>query len=160
MRDDRHPATVGTILVIGYGNTLRADDGAGQRVALAISAWNLPGLSALAVHQLTPELAEPLSTADLAILVDARLAGGGAVEVLPLEPSEFGGMAGHVSDPRKLLALTRAIYGRHPRAWLVSVPAADFAMGEGLSATAERGLEEAIAWITALINAEGTRCTK
>jgi hydrogenase maturation protease len=155
----RYPGTAGQIVVIGYGNALRADDGVGPRVAMATSTWGLPGLASLAVYQLTPELAEPLSTADLAILVDARLGGGRAVEVLPLEPSQPGGMSGHVSDPRSLLALTLAIYGRRPRAYLVSVPAADFSLGEGLSETALRGAGDALERIAALIEAEGTRCT-
>jgi hydrogenase maturation protease len=155
MRYGRSPANPGTILVIGYGNTLRADDGVGQRVALAASAWDRPGLAALAVHQLTPELAEPLATAELALFVDARLAGGEAVELLPLDPSQSGGLTGHASDPRCLLALTRALYGRHPRAWLIAVPAADFSLGEGLSAAAERGAEDALERIAALIEVEG-----
>jgi hydrogenase maturation protease len=153
MTDGRPPASLATTLVIGYGNTLRADDGVGQRVAVAISAWDLPGVSSRAMHQLTPELAEPLSTADLAVFVDARLAEGGDVLLSPLEPSATGGMMGHVCDPRSLLGLTRAMYGRHPRAWLVSVPAADFSLGEGLSATAAHGAADALERITALIEA-------
>ena len=58
-------------LVIGYGNTLRSDDGAGQRVAEKIGQWELPGVGALAVHQLTPELAENIAQADAVIFVDA-----------------------------------------------------------------------------------------
>ena len=152
---DPSPAAPGGLLVIGYGNTLRADDGAGPRVAARVSAWCLPGLTAIGVHQLTPELAEPLADAELAIFVDARLADAGAgVEIVPLEPSRSGGMNGHTSDPRSLLALAQAISGRHPRAWLVTLPAADLAMGERLSPGAERGVEDALAGIAALIERE------
>ena len=62
----------GTILVIGYGNTLRSDDGVGPRVAMAVASREWPGFNAIAVQQLTPELAEPLAAAELAIFVDAR----------------------------------------------------------------------------------------
>jgi hydrogenase maturation protease len=145
----------GTILVIGYGNTLRADDGAGPCVAARASAWGWPGLTAIAVHQLTPELAEPLAAAELAIFLDARLADASEeVEIIPLEPAGSGGMDGHTSDPRSLLALAQAVYGRHPRAWLVTLPAADLALGERLSSTAERGVEAALAGIAALIERE------
>ena len=58
------------ILVIGYGNTLRSDDGAGQRVAELVAEWKLPNVRSLPVHQLTPELAEPISQAELVIFVD------------------------------------------------------------------------------------------
>jgi hydrogenase maturation protease len=149
------PPGPGTIFVIGYGNTLRADDGAGPRVAARVSAWGWPGLTAIAVHLLAPELAEPLAAAELAIFVDARLADAGSgVEIVALEPSGSGGMPGHTSDPRSLLALAQALYGRHPRAWLVTLPAADLAMGERLSPGAERGVEAALAGIAALIERE------
>ena len=137
--------TGATMIVIGYGNTLRSDDGAGPRVAMAVASKELPGLTAVAVHQLTPELAEPLAAAELAIFVDARSAERDqAVEVRPLEPEDSGRSTGHTSDPRMLLALTRAIYGRSPRSWLVTVPGVELSLGEGLSATAERGVEDAL----------------
>ena len=133
----QRPDTAGTTLVIGYGNSLRSDDGAGPRVAAAVASWDVPGLVAVAVHQLTPELAERLAFADLAIFVDARLASGAeSVEVYPLETPAEVGIHGHVCDPRSLLALARAIYGRSPRCWLVTVPSTDFSLGEGLSKTA------------------------
>src|SRR5262249_40955082 len=156
MREGRPPAADGKVLVIGCGNTLRTDDGVGPRVATAVASWESPGLESIAVHQLTPELVEPLASAALAIFVDARLAeGDGAVEVRSLEPSDSRGALGHGSDAGALLAAARSIYGRSPRSWLVTVPAADISFGEGLSPAAERRAEEALERIAALISAEG-----
>ena len=108
---DPRPGTVGTMLVIGYGNSLRSDDGAGPTVAAAVALWDIPGVVSVAVHQLTPELAELLPHAELAIFVDARLANGGeCVEARPLETPEETGLYGHVCDPSSLLALG----GRNP----------------------------------------------
>ncbi len=42
------------VLVIGYGNTLRSDDGAGKRVAELVAEWQLLNVRSLLVHQLTP----------------------------------------------------------------------------------------------------------
>ena len=47
------------LLVIGYCNTLRSDDGVGPRVAEAVEALDLPGVRAIVRGLLTPELAEP-----------------------------------------------------------------------------------------------------
>jgi hydrogenase maturation protease len=141
-------------LVIGYGNTLRGDDAVGPRAAAAVRGWGLPGVDALAVAQLTPELAEPLSAARLAVFVDARLAAEGdpsGVEVRPLEPSGGAPAFAHVGDPGRLLALAQAVYGSSPRAWLVTVPAADVGLGEGLSPRAGRGLEVALRRLAALL---------
>jgi len=152
--DGRLPGAGDKIVVIGYGNSLRTDDGVGPRVATAVALWEMPGLVSVAVHQLTPELAELLALAELAIFVDARLASGGeTVEILPLELSVEQGVHGHVCDPRSLLALARAMHGRTPQSWLVTVPATNFSLGEGLSITARHGAEQALDRIAALVGA-------
>jgi Ni,Fe-hydrogenase maturation factor len=187
------PVSLST-LVIGCGNDLRGDDALGPLAATAVAAWDMPGVQALAVHQLMPELAEALAEADLAIFVDAcapvappspdQPAGyplGGAslvphqrgkgadlplspawergiggegeefVSVQPIEPAAADSALGHTGDPRALLALTRALYGRCPLAWSITVPARSFAFGAGLSAMAERGLAAALRHIDDLI---------
>jgi Ni,Fe-hydrogenase maturation factor len=183
--------------VIGYGNTLRTDDGVGPYVATAVASWGLPGVVSVGVHQLTPELSELLASAELAVFVDARLAtldrryfrvgwalptgradlGGqcppyertthtrcamtsadrrGAaetVEIIPLEHSAESMTNGHICNPKSLLALARTVYRRSPRSWLVTVPAADFSLGEGLTKTAAEGAEQALDQIAALVGA-------
>src|SRR5512138_3332741 len=61
-------------LVLGYGNTLRGDDGVGWRVAEAF-ARIAPDVEVRAVHQLSPELAEVASHYDAAVFVDAAADG-------------------------------------------------------------------------------------
>jgi hydrogenase maturation protease len=142
------------VLVIGYGNTLRGDDAVGQHVAQGVSSWNSPGLTSIAVQQLSPELAEPLSRADLAIFVDAKIADDGdLVDIQQLEGSNVAESIGHTSDPRRLLTLASAIFGRQPAAWLVSVQAANFSVHDGLSGSASRGALLALERIAKLIGA-------
>jgi hydrogenase maturation protease len=157
--DVRPPHQRGRILLIGYGNSLRSDDGVGPRVAAAAAgAWEAAGLASIAVHQLTPELADPLASAELAIFVDARLGDeGGGVEVQPLAAGDSAGMSGHASDPRSLLALAQAVYGRCPRAWLVTVPAADFSLSDRITPAGQLGVESALGRIAALIERERQR---
>ena len=133
------------LIVIGYGSSLRSDDSAGPSAAAAVARWGLPGVRVINAQQLTPELAEPLSVARLAIFVDARLAEVGEdVRVRPIEPARLGSALGHTSDPCSLLALARAAFGSHPQAWLITVPATDFGVGERLSPTARAGLAAAL----------------
>jgi len=140
-------------LVIGFGNTLRSDDGVGPHVAREVRSWGLPELQSLAVQQLTPELAEPLAMAELIIFVDARLDDGqGMIEVSRLGPSTSRGISGHAWDPRFLLDLARAIYGSQPQAWLITISAADFSLGEVLSLAVKRGAEAALAQICTLLH--------
>jgi hydrogenase maturation protease len=142
-------------VVIGYGNELRGDDGVGPRVARAVAMLGLPSVRCCAVHQLTPELAEMLSEADRAIFVDASLSSTGTAEMTLLAPVPVGSGWGHTSDPRWLLALTTAVYGHAPAAWLITVPAANVEYGVGLSAQAERGMEEATTMVRLLASRRG-----
>lgn len=141
------------ILLIGYGNTLRGDDGAGQQVATAIAKRNLPNLQAIAVHQLLPELAEPLAAAQLAIFVDVYPADAGqGLQIRRLEASlNSERLAGHTADPRSLLALTEQVYGMAPDSWWVLIPAIQFEFGERISAVAEQGINEALQQIQQLV---------
>jgi hydrogenase maturation protease len=141
-------------LVIGYGNPLRGDDGVGPRIAEVLTRRGLAGVRALAAHQLTPELAEPLAAARLAIFVDAGLdlAGDGLVCVRPLAPARTSAPLGHAGDPRGLLALAHEVFGRSPPAWLVTVPAARFGYCEGLSETARQGMAAALRHIGRLVD--------
>src|SRR5262245_60058046 len=136
------------VLVIGYGNTLRGDDGVGPGVAAAVAGWR--GLRALAVHQLTPELAEPIAAADAVVFVDAYTAHPG--DMLRVEAVQPGGTlesVGHSCDPRTLMAIAGAVYGVQPPAWLLGVPGVDFEpRNDGrLSPTAAAGLRDALRWI-------------
>ncbi len=74
------------LLVIGYGNPLRGDDGLGWRVAEEWQARR-PEAAVLVCQQLTPELAEPLSRATQAAFVDiAADSPPGALTITPLQP--------------------------------------------------------------------------
>jgi hydrogenase maturation protease len=132
-----------SVLVIGYGNELRGDDALGPLAARAVAGWGLPGVRCLDLHQLTPELVEEMVSVERAIFIDARLGG----EDVRMEELSAGGAApaGHVGDPRGLLALCGVLHGRAPRAWLVTVRAEALAFGAGLSAGVETRLWQALA---------------
>lgn len=139
------PAVPSRVLVIGYGNTLFADDAVGPLVAREVAAWNLPGVLALERHELVPELAADLAATEEAIFVDAALAGD-AVTLARLDaPSGADATRlDHALTPRALLALTETAFGRAPPAWLLTIPAADFSLGGALSETARRGVVAAL----------------
>ena len=138
------------VLVIGYGNELRRDDGAGPAVARALDSQGDPRIVARAVHQLTPELAQELADAKGAIFVDAAPAQ--EVVCRPIPNTHAPSARGHVSDPAWLLELTAIAFRRRPPSWLITVPAEDFAFGTQLSARTSRGVDNAVAIARTLIN--------
>ncbi|BAZ49500.1 hypothetical protein NIES4103_21120 [Nostoc sp. NIES-4103] len=138
------------VIAIGYGNELRSDDGIGQRVAKALHIFNV---KAIAVHQLTPELAEALANSDLAVFIDACLMSESSqVQIESISPASRNFITAHTADPRSLLALTQAIYDYCPPAWWIKVPGVNFELGYSLSPIAETGVAIATQKITQIIN--------
>jgi hydrogenase maturation protease len=136
-------------LVIGYGNELRGDDSLGPRIARAVADWRLEGVRCLDLHQLTPELVDEMAGVDRVVFIDARQ--GAGAPVLQELTGAGGAPAGHVSDPRGLLALCQVLHGRAPRAWLLTVGGECFEIGAGLSAGSAEGLRQALALVRALL---------
>ena len=143
-------AAYGKLLVIGYGNTLRGDDGVGPRVAEAVGALGLPGVRTLSCQQLSPEHAAPIALADTVIFVDAAVDAPQEVQWRPLTPNDTSQLLAHAADPRTMLALSRDVFGHVPRAWWLTIPAERMEFTEELTSAAERGCKEALERIQAL----------
>jgi hydrogenase maturation protease len=140
------------VVVIGYGNELRGDDGIGPRLAAEIDGRNWPGVRVFAVPQLTPDLAKVLAGVRLAIFLDAGVqAEREPVRVLRVEAGCSGSALTHTGDPRALLGLAQALYGQAPEAWLVTVAGEDFGLGEHLSAAALRHMSTALEGVESLV---------
>jgi hydrogenase maturation protease len=152
-------------LVIGCGNTLRGDDGAGPAVLrLLAEAGPRPEVRLLAVHQLVPELSEAASLVDGLIVVDASTEGRPGEVLLRAIESAGRPRAGtsHAFSPEDLVEYARRLYGRAPPAVVVSIAGHDFGLREGLSPEVRRGVEEAARRIEEHIGSgrtEEDRCT-
>ena len=138
------------LLVIGYGNTLRCDDGVGPKVAEAVEALQLPGVRAIICQQLSPEHADAISQAHTVIFVDAAIDAPTEVRFRKLEPNESSQLMAHAADPRTMLALARDVFGHAPEAWWLTIPALKLEFGSDLSPEAEAGCRTAIGHIQSL----------
>jgi hydrogenase maturation protease len=134
------PALDPRILVIGFGNAQRRDDGIGpyviRQLQEAIGADN--GVRFRSVSQLTIEMAEELYPATAVIFVDATveaLDGGWRCERLRPDtgPADF---QTHHMRPDFLLGMVLAIYQQYPPAWLVAVQGEDFGFGREITPAA------------------------
>ncbi len=141
-------------VLIGYGNTLRQDDGAGPLVAERVAELSLPGVEALALHQLTPEIAAPLAEADVVVFVDASADPGLArVSLSEVRRRDEQDAGNHAAGPGDLLALAEFAYGRAPIGWLIQIPARQMGFGEDLSPDTLAGIEEAIELARSVLSA-------
>ncbi len=137
-------------LVVGYGNSLRSDDGVGWHAAMrAADDPRFAGVAVLAVHQLTPELALDLSRVDVAVFIDAAMSlATGFVVMHELTSGGAGSTAStssHHVDAGTLLAMARQLYGAAPLAWSVEVGIASMEPGEALTPAVEAALPEVLA---------------
>ena len=141
------------LLVIGYGNPLRRDDGVGPRVTEAIEALNLPGVRTIVCQQLSPEDADPISRARKVIFVDAAVDKTDGVHFRKLEPGATTQLMAHSADPRTMLALARDVFGHVPEAWWLTIPAIYLGFGTDYSPETEAGFHIAVAEIKKLVAA-------
>jgi hydrogenase maturation protease len=153
---DRAGLVAGPVLVVGYGNPLRSDDGVGPAVVARLAGDpRLAGVDLRSQHQLTPELASDASGASLLILVDAGVAeapgevavrrierpasvgrGEGLAEAAADTASPAGEDAGawtHHVGPAGILGLAQALYGAAPPLVMVSIGPESLELGEGLT---------------------------
>lgn len=122
-------------LVIGYGNPLRGDDGLGWEAAQQVNNLLRGTADVLAVHQLTIDLAEPVSRYDRVIFIDAA-AGDHTGEVcctrIDPDPSAECAFTHQMQIPALLVAAEQ-LYGSCPEVYLLTVSSTSFGYGEMLS---------------------------
>lgn len=143
-------------LIIGYGNPLRGDDAFGWHAAHRLIALAQgKSVRVLPAHQLTPELAEPISDAELVIFIDASHQGEpGAWQCKDIARNVLLASdcsSAHYLTPVALLVFARTVYGACPRALLFSFTTESFGCGETLTRSAKAALPEVLQRILAIL---------
>ena len=142
------------VLVIGYGNTLRTDDGVGRLAAERLADDpRLDGVRVISRHQLTPDLAVDLSRAALVVFVDASHGPpAGMTMVEPLgRPGRTAAAWSHHLHPSSLVDLAGELYGASPDAVIVRMGVGSLAPGDRLSPMVEAALPGLVDTVAALI---------
>ncbi|RJP33404.1 MAG: hydrogenase maturation protease [Candidatus Omnitrophota bacterium] len=124
------------VLIIGYGNPLRGDDGLGWVAARRIEKeFAGEEMRVITSHQLTPELALDVSQADLVLFIDASMVGTpGAFVCQPIAAAKSDQLAmTHHFEPANLFAFSQELYGGHANAFLLSIVGDCFDYVERLS---------------------------
>jgi hydrogenase maturation protease len=130
------------VLILGYGNPLRGDDGVGWRAAVELfRTIATPEVEVLPCHQLTPDLAEPVSHAELVLFLDgARGSRAGEFRCEEIHAIDGSPALTHHVSPGSLLAMARDLYGAFPRAWLLTIGGRSFEARESLSPEVEAAI--------------------
>jgi len=141
-----------SILVYGYGNPGREDDGLGIALANRIEA---DGIGAIAVeinYQLNVEDALTMADHELVIFADASVGEIGTFRFSRVKPETIFTYTTHAMSPGAIVALCEDLYNRSPITCLLEIKGLSFSMNERLSHTARRNLEDAYAFLKDLLS--------
>lgn len=142
------------MLVIGFGNPLRQDDGLGFHALAALREAGVPA-ELLHVPQLVPELAERVAAADKVIFLEASSSSpAGEMLCRPIGPAPELTPASQGLSPAMLLLYAQRLHGRAPQAVLVSVGGESFGAGEQLSARLQGVLPKVLRCVLCILQGE------
>ncbi len=135
------------VLLIGYGNPGRRDDGLGPALAAELEAQLLPGLAVDSDYQLTVEDSHTVAEHDLVIFADAALEGREPFYFRPLAArldGPAGGLSSHGVEAEEVLALAGQLFDVRPEAYVLGIRGYEFnRFEEGLSERGQANLEAA-----------------
>ena len=149
------------ILVIGFGNPGRGDDGLGPALAERLGALHLPGVTVESDYQLSVEHASLAAEHEIVVFADAALDAAEpfyfrSVTAARSQPS----FTSHGISPAEVLHLAGACYEAHPAGYLLGIRAHETeAFREGLTLGAEQDLVQALEHVRRFIDsgAQGER---
>lgn len=140
------------ILIIGYGNRSRRDDGVGWHIIERLQPLGLPDIELLSAHQLDVEFAETISHFDAVIFVDAAVPESPhRITRRPVKGSFQSHAVAHYVTPADLLFLCQSLYGKQPEAVLFSIRGQDFNFGTTLSPEVEQAARDVVRQIARFV---------
>lgn len=140
------------ILVIGYGNPAREDDGLGPLAAQAIEDLAFENVTVDTDYQLTLEHAKDLTEHDIVIFVDAMLHGDESYSFSKVCPVTIENCFSHSITPGEVLGLTNTVFNKYPQTYLFGIRGYSFRMfHESITEGARNNLESALRFLIYLV---------
>ena len=136
------------ILIYGYGNPGRQDDGLGKALVELVDEWvqneGIENISRDVGYQLLVEDVTLIENKDLIIFVDASMDERIAVfDLAPVEADDRETFTMHQVSPGFILALYETLYGPAPPSYLLQIRGYEWELEESLSQGARENLAEA-----------------
>lgn len=132
------------MLVIGFGNPGRGDDGLGPAFAERIAARDLPGVEVVTAYQLMVEHALTIAETRCVVFADAWMGDVAPCRFERIAPARSGDVTSHALTPETVLTLAATLFGADPEAHLMAIAGTEFhRVHEGLSAAAAANLDRA-----------------
>ena len=135
------------ILVYGYGNPGREDDGLGIELVKRLETWSrqtgLTGIEFDSNYQLNIEDAEIISEKDVVIFADASTEEIDAFILTEVTGESEVTFTTHAASPGYILKLCTDLFGKFPRVYLLHIKGYQSEFSEKISDRAEHNLNNA-----------------
>ena len=137
------------VLIFGYGNPSRGDDGLGPRaVELLLPGQQQAQFNTVTDYQLQVEHSLDLENRKQVIFVDASVSASTPFTFNPVLPSRDNSYTSHAMTPSALLAVYEQVCGDAlPDARLLSIRGYEFELGSPISARAQINLDRAVRFL-------------
>jgi len=139
------------ILIYGYGNPGRQDDGLGVALVEELERWaaaeKIIGLDFDSNYQLNAEDALALAEHDVVVFADATGEGAEAFSFRRLEPHATIAFSTHAMAPESVLALCAELYGKQPEVWLLTIHGHAWEPAAAMTAVAQTNLAAAVVFL-------------
>jgi len=136
------------VLVFGYGNPGRQDDGLGPAAIAEIENMRLPNLTAFDNYQLNIEDAMDVAAHDIVWFIDAVKTGPSPYSVCAVSPSSSIEFTSHIVRPETILAIAGQYFDGSPQAFLLTIRGYEFEFIEALTPGAKDNLNAALVMLT------------
>jgi len=146
---------VPNILIYGYGNPGREDDGLGIAFAEKLESWanenSIKNISFDSNYQLNIEDAEKVSQYDLVIFADASTEDIPDFCISLLDGTKNVSFTTHAASPGYVVYLCQDLFQKDPKAYLLHLKGYQWEFKEGLTTEAESNLEKALAFFIPIL---------
>lgn len=140
-------ATFIQILVYGYGNPGREDDGLGIELVKKLEHWSkqvgIQGIEFDSNYQLNIEDAEIISGKDVVIFADASTEDIDEFILTEVTGESEATFTTHAASPGYIVQLCTELFGKCPRVYLLHIKGYNWEFQEKISNQAEKNLQKA-----------------
>ena len=148
------------LLIYGYGNPGRQDDGLGVALAEDLEEWaraeGLAGVAFDSNYQLNAEDALAVAGARAVVFIDAAAKGEAPYEFRRLQAQKEIAFSTHAMTPESVLALAEELYGEASPAWLLAIRGAGWEPNEPMTDAAQANLAAAAVFLKEWIRRRAT----
>ena len=114
------------MLLIGFGNPGRRDDGLGPALAEAVEKMNLPNLTVDADYQLNVEDAAVIAEHDVVVFADADAVGPEPYSFAAVTPKATLSFSSHSVEPEAVMALAYELFKADTQGYILGIRGYEF----------------------------------